>query len=73
MVEKNRNSNYGSIKNPKSFEPYSFAKDRKYPYYRIYVKSFVIYYVVVDDKADDFKIMEVRHILYNKRDKRKLI
>jgi plasmid stabilization system protein ParE len=59
--------------NPESFEPYPSAKDRKHPYYRIYVKNFVIYYVVIDDKADDFKIMEVRRILYSKRDKRNLL
>lgn len=59
--------------NPESFEPYQSVIDRKYHYYRIYVKNFVIYYVVIDDEADDYKIMEVRRILYNKRDKRILI
>lgn len=58
---------------PESFEPYPSAKDRKYPYYRIYVKNFVIYYVVIDDENDESKIMEVRRILYSKRDKSKLI
>lgn len=58
---------------PESFEPYSSSKDRKYPYYRIYVKNFIIYYVIIDDDDVEFKIMEVRRILYSKRDKRKLI
>lgn len=58
---------------PESFEPYPSTKDRKYPYYRIYVKNFVIYYVVIDDEDDEFKIMEVRRIIYNKREKRKLL
>ena len=44
-----------------SFEPYHSAKERKYPYYRIYVGSYVVYYVVIDD------VMEVRRILYSKR------
>lgn len=44
-----------------SFEPYPSAKERQYPYYRIYVGSYVVYYVVLDD------VMEVRRILYNKR------
>lgn len=44
-----------------SFEPYHSAKERKYPYYRIYVGSYVVYYVVIGD------VMEVRRILYNKR------
>lgn len=58
---------------PESFEPYPSNKDRKHPYYRIYVKNFVIYYVVIDDENDKSKIMEVRRILYSKRDKRKLV
>jgi toxin ParE1/3/4 len=57
----------------RSFEPYPSAADRKYLYYRIYVKNFIIYYVVIDDEYDELKIMEIRRILYNKRDKKKLI
>lgn len=49
-----------------SFEPYYSMRERKYPYYRIYVKSFVVYYVVIDDEGTD-KIMEVRHFLYNRQ------
>lgn len=44
-----------------SFEPYHSLKDRRYPYYRIYVKNYVIYYVVIDE--GDEKIMEVRRFL----------
>ena len=47
-----------------SFEPYHSLKERRYPYYRIYVKNFVIYYVVIDDEGPK-KIMEVRRFLYN--------
>ena len=36
-----------------AFEPYHSVKERKYPYYRIYVKNFVIYYVVIDDEGPD--------------------
>ena len=32
-----------------SFEPYQSVKGRSYKYYRIYVRNFVIYYVVIDD------------------------
>ncbi|MGN0321358.1 MAG: type II toxin-antitoxin system RelE/ParE family toxin [Lachnospira sp.] len=49
-----------------SFEPYHSVKERKYPYYRIYVKNYVIYYVVIDDETDK-KIMEVRRLLYNRQ------
>ena len=49
-----------------AFEPYHSLKERKYLYYRIYVKNFVIYYVVIDDEGAE-RIMEVRHFLYNKQ------
>ena len=41
----------------------SFSKERKYPYYRIYAGSYIVYYAAIDNT------MEVRRILYNKRDK----
>ena len=47
-----------------SFEPYHSIRERKYPYYRIYVDNYVIYYVVISDNPDDL-IMEVRRFLYN--------
>lgn len=50
-----------------SFEPYHSMKERKYPYYRIYVKNFVAWYVVIDDEGED-KIMEMRRFLYDKQD-----
>ena len=37
------------LNNPLAFEPYVSAKKRDYPYYRIYVRNYVIYYVVIDD------------------------
>ena len=48
---------------PESFEPYRSKKERKYPYYRIYVRNYTVYYVVIDDT------MEVRRLLYQKRDR----
>ena len=48
-----------------AFEPYHSLKERQYPYYRIYVKNYTIFYVVIGD------VMEVRRILYNKRNLRK--
>ena len=44
-----------------SFEPYSSSRDRRYPYYRIQVKNFTIFYVVIEN------VMEVRRILYGRR------
>jgi len=49
------------LNNPESFEPYISAKDREDTYYRIYVKHYVIFYVVIDD------VMEVRRIMYQRR------
>ena len=45
-----------------SFEPYHSARERKYPYYRITVKNYTVFYVVIGD------VMEVRRILYSGRD-----
>ena len=55
-----------------SFEPFRSVKERQYIYYRIYVKNFVIYYVVIDGIGSK-KIMEVRRFLYNKQDREQLI
>lgn len=55
-----------------AFEPYHSIRERKYPYYRIYVKNFVVWYVVIDDECED-KIMEIRRFLYNKQNKNILI
>ena len=55
-----------------AFEVVHSLNKRKYPYYRIYVKNYVIYYVVIDDEGKD-KIMEVRRFLYNRRDWDKMI
>lgn len=45
-----------------SFEPFHSVRDRKYPYYRITVKNYTVFYVVIGDT------MEVRRILYSRRD-----
>ena len=44
-----------------SFEPYDSKNERSQVYYRIYVGNYTVYYVVVED------VMEIRRILYNKR------
>lgn len=52
--------------NAEAFERYHSINERRYPYYRIYVKNYVIYYVVIDDDGQN-KIMEVRRFLYNRQ------
>ena len=55
-----------------SFEPYHSVRERKYPYYRIYVNNFVVYYVVIDDDPNN-KIMEVRRFLYKRQDSENIV
>lgn len=47
--------------NPESFEEYRSRRKRKNSYYRIYVKNYTIFYIVKDNT------MEIRRILYSKR------
>lgn len=53
--------------NPTSFETFKSAKYRQNAYYKIHVNNFTIYYIVKNN------IMEVRRILYNKRNLDNLI
>ena len=50
------------LSNPLSYEPFPSAKQRDYPYYRIYVRNYTIFYVVIGN------VMEVRRLIYNARD-----
>ena len=52
---------------PLSYEPCFSVYDREHEYYRIYVKNYVVYYVVIDN------VMEVRRIVYGKRDRKRLV
>lgn len=56
------------LPNAESFERYHSKKERKYPYYRIYVKEYTIYYVVIP-AGRGRRIMEVRRILHNLQDR----
>ena len=51
-----------------SFERFQSKKARKYPYYRIYVKNFVIFSVLIDD-GHGKKTIEVRRLLYKKQER----
>ena len=53
--------------NPLAFEPFPSKKKRKHPYYRIYVKNYVVYYVVIDD------VMEIRRLLHHTRNTDRLL
>jgi len=47
-----------------AFEPYHSRKERRYSYYRIYVKNYIVFYVVIPE--GDQKVMEVRRFLFSK-------
>ncbi|HFI0112889.1 TPA: type II toxin-antitoxin system RelE/ParE family toxin [Streptococcus suis] len=55
------------LKNPAGYAPFPTHKKRPYDYYTIKVRNFTIFYVLIDNT------MEVRRILYSKRDVDKLI
>ena len=65
LLNEIENSILSRINFPTAYEPYISAKERKNVYYRIYVKNYIIFYVVIDN------VIEVRRILYNKRDFKK--
>jgi len=53
--------------NPEAYEKYLSIRKRKDTYYRIYVKNYTIFYVVKDNT------MEVRRIIYSKRNLKNMI
>lgn len=62
LLDKTEEAILSRLDSPEIFEPYHSTKNRKYPYYRIIVNNFSVFYVVIDD------VMEVRRFLYNGRD-----
>ena len=49
------------LRNPLSFQPYPSVRKRKHQYYRINVRNFSVFYVVIGN------VMEVRRFVYSKR------
>lgn len=50
-----------------SFEPIISRKDRKHPYYRIYIKGYIAYYVVLE--KDGQSIMELRNFRHERENR----
>ena len=67
LVNEVENAILKRLSYPESFEPYRSAKKRKDIYYVIRVKNYMVFYVVIGN------VMEVRRVLYNKRDLPKMI
>ncbi len=72
LVNAVENAILDRLNNPEAFEPYHSIKERRYPYYRIYVKNYTIYYVVIPLEKNR-KIMEVRRMLHNLQERDKYI
>ena len=67
LLNEIENSILNRITLPTAYEPYMSSKERKNLYYRIYVKNYIIFYVVIEN------VMEVRRILYGKRDFKRIL
>ena len=65
LIDKVEAAIFKRLTSPEAYEPYN-GKRRTHTYYRIYVDNFVIYYVVIDH------VMEVRRILYKRRNREKI-
>ena len=55
------------LESPESFAVWQSKKQRPYPYRKINIGTYTVWYVVIDH------IMEVRRILYSRRDEETLI
>ena len=58
---------YDRLPDAEAYEPYKSTRERRYPYYRIHVKNFIIFYVVIDN------VLAVRRILYGRSNWKKKI
>ncbi|MDR2599195.1 MAG: type II toxin-antitoxin system RelE/ParE family toxin [Oscillospiraceae bacterium] len=61
LIEDVEDAIHKRLSNPEGFKPYKSKRDRKQPYYRINVKNYAVFYVVIDN------VMEVRRFVYAKR------
>jgi plasmid stabilization system protein ParE len=62
LVEDTEKAILKRLDNPLGFEPYHSVRDRKQPYYRINVRNYAVFYVVIGN------VMEVRRFVYGRRD-----
>ena len=61
LVDDVESAIYERLSAPESFETFHSTHDHTHPYYRIKVRNFFIFYVVIGN------VMEVRRILYKRR------
>lgn len=58
---------YERLQAPEAFEPYRSQKNREHTYYAIPVKNYYVFYVVIGN------VMEVRTLVYSRRDLTKIV
>jgi len=61
LIEDTEKAILKRLSNPLGFEPYRSVQDRKQPYYRINIRNYSVFYVVMGD------VMEVRRFVYSRR------
>lgn len=68
LIDDVENAILDRLPNAEAFEPFHSLKERRYPYYRIYVNNYIVYYVVIEHR-----IMEVRRLLYVGRNRNQIL
>ena len=68
LIDNVENAILDRLPNAEAFEPFHSLKERRYPYYRIYVNNYIVYYVVIEHR-----IMEVRRLLYVGRNRDQIL
>ena len=68
LIDDVENAILDRMPNAEAFEPFHSLKERRYPYYRIYVNNYIVYYVVIEHR-----IMEVRRLLYVGRNRDQIL
>ena len=68
LIDDVENAVLDRLPNAEAFEPFHSLKERRYPYYRIYVNNYIVYYVVIEHR-----IMEVRRLLYVGRNRDQIL
>ena len=68
LIDDVENAILDRLPNAEAFEPFHSLKERRYPYYRIYVNNYIVYYVVIEHR-----IMEVRRLLYDGRNRDQIL
>jgi plasmid stabilization system protein ParE len=67
LVEDTEKAILKRLADPLIYAPYQSSKEREHPYYRIEIRNFSAFYVVIGN------VMEVRRFIYSKRDLTKLL